>query len=409
MNLTRRLFVSSAAATLATPAFVSSGLAQSAPILIGSMIPLTGGGGPYGPEKSDAHRAVVAQVNEQGGVMGREVRLISEDSETNPEAAVRAARKLIDADKVSAILGTWASSVSLGIMPLCQDANVLQLFSGSSDYLPDGDTKGLIFNLQPLNRAWAVALADMAVQRGFTEVAFAGPKNDFAASMGESFASSLETLGGSIVGEPFYYNPGQASYRAEAEHLIRMDPPAIFVAGYVTDFVPVFRELIRGGYTGQIITLSFAVGPAFKDAVGDAAMGILHGSPVPPIGKDSYDTYLKLVGTEPNGQVQNPYGCMAYDEINLCLLGMEKAKSTDSFAVAEAIREIANGPGERVTTFSEGKAMIEAGGELNYDGASSSVDFQENGMLQSRDFALYEINDGKDEIILTTTSDASEQ
>ncbi|SNT40711.1 ABC transporter substrate-binding protein [Tropicimonas sediminicola] len=408
MKLSRRLFISSAAVTLAAPAYLRAGLAQSAPIVIGSMTPLTGGGGPYGPEKSDAHRAVVAQVNAQGGVMGREVQLISEDSETNPEAAVRAARKLIDADKVSAILGTWASSVSLGIMPLCQEANVLQVFSGSSDYLPDGDTKGLIFNLQPLNKAWAVALADLAVQRGFTEVAFAGPKNDFAASMGESFAASLEKLGGSIVGEPFYYNPGQASYRAEAEHLIRMNPPAIFVAGYVTDFVPVYRELIRGGFTGQIITLSFAVGPAFKEAVGDAANGILHGSPVPPIGKDSYETYLRLVGIEPSGQVQNSFGCMAYDEMNLCLLGMEAAKSTDSFAVADAIRKIANGPGERVTTFAEGKAMIEAGTAMNYDGASSSVDFQENGMLKSRDFALYEVKGGEDEIILTTTSDATQ-
>ncbi|GGE33517.1 ABC transporter substrate-binding protein [Primorskyibacter flagellatus] len=407
MKLSRRLFISSAAVALTAPAYLRTGLAQSAPIVIGSMTPLTGGGGPYGPEKSDAHRAVVAEVNANGGVMGREVRLISEDSETNPEAAVRAARKLIDADKVSAILGTWASSVTLGIMPLCQEANVLQLFSGSSDYLPDGDSKGLIFNLQPLNKAWAVALADLAVQRGFKEVAFAGPKNDFAASMGESFAASLQALGGSIVGEPFYYNPGQASYRAEAEQLIRMNPPAIFMAGYVTDFIPVYRELIRGGFTGQIITLSFAVGPDFKDAVGSAADGILHGSPIPPIGKDSYDAYLKLVGIEPNGQVQNSYGCMAYDEINLCLLGMEMAKSTVSSDVAAAIRQIANGPGDRVTTFAEGKALIDAGKPMNYDGASSSADFQENGMLKSRDFALYEIKDGKDEIILTTTSDAT--
>ncbi len=408
MKLSRRLLLSGAAIALSAPAYLRMGLAQSAPIVIGSMTPLTGGGGPYGPEKSDAHRAVVAKVNADGGVMGREVVLVSENSETNPEAAVRAARKLIDADGVSAILGTWASSVTLGIMPLCQEADVLQLYSGSSDYLPDADRKGICFNLQPLNRAWAVALADLAVQRGFKEVGFAGPKNDFASSMGESFGESMQKLGGSISGEPFYYNPDQASYRAEAEQLIQLDAPALFIAGYITDFTPMFRELVRGGYTGQIFALSFAVGPEFKTAVGDAANGILHGSPVPPIGKDSYDAYLELVGLTPNGQVQASYGCMAYDEINLCLLGMEAAKSTEAAAVAAEIRKIANGPGDRITTFAEGKALISAATPMNYDGASSSVDFQPNGMLQSRDFALYEIEDGTDTILLTTTSSATE-
>ncbi|MNC99011.1 hypothetical protein D3C83_171560 [compost metagenome] len=57
---------------------------------------------------------------------------------------------------------------------------------------------------------------------------------------------------------------------------------------------------------------------------------------------------------------------------------------------------VANGPGERVTTFAEGVAALKAGKKINYDGASSSVDFQPNGMLASRDFELYEIRAGKD-------------
>ncbi|RAI02249.1 amino acid ABC transporter substrate-binding protein [Acuticoccus sediminis] len=404
MEITRRLFVTGSTVALATPALLRYGRAQSGPINIGSLTPLSGGGGPYGPEKAKAHRTVVDLVNANGGVMGREINLISENTETNPEAAVRAARKLIDADRVSAIIGTWASSVTLGIMPLCQEANVVQIFTGSSDYLPDGDKKGLCFNLQPLNAAWCVALAGLAMKEGFDKIAFAGPNNDFAASMGESFGAALQKDGGEIVGEPFYYNPNQASYRAEAERLIATGAPALFIAGYVTDFTPVYRELVRGGYTGQIFTLSFAVGPQFKEAVGSAADGILHGAPVPPVGKDAYDVYLKLVGLEPNGQVQNPYGCAAYDEINVLLLAIEKAKSTDPEAVVKAVFEIANAPGERVTTFADGKALIENGTDINYDGASSSVEFQENGMLKSRDFELYRIEGGKDVPVQRITS-----
>ncbi len=408
MKVTRRFVLAGSTIALATPAFLRHGLAQSSPIKIGSLTPLSGGGAPYGPEKAKAHRAVVDLVNANGGVLGRKIELISENSETNPEAAVRAARKLIDADQVMAIIGTWASSVTLGIMPLCQEANVIQLYSGSSDYLPNGDKKRLCYNLQPLNKAWCVALADLAAKRGFLKVGFAGPKNDFAASMGESFATALKKVGGEIVGEPMYYNPQQVSYRAEAEKLIASKAPALFLAGYVTDMTAVYRELVRGGYTGKVFALSFAVGPDFKKAVGSAANGILHGSPVPPVGKDSYDAYLRLVGAQPNGQIQFPYGCAAYDEINLLLLGIHSAKSTEARAVSDAIMKVANGPGERATTFAEGAKLLDAGKTINYDGASSSVDFLPNGMLKSRDFALYEVQGDQDVAILTTTSEASE-
>jgi branched-chain amino acid transport system substrate-binding protein len=204
-----------------------------------------------------------------------------------------------------------------------------------------------------------------------------------------------------------YYNPTQVSYRAEAEKLIASNAPALFLAGYVTDFTALYRELIRGGYTGKIFALSFAVGPDFKKAVGPAADGILHGSPVPPVGKDTYDAYLRLVGLQPNGQILNAYGCAAYDEINLLLLAMASAKSTEGRAVADHIMKVANGPGDRVTTFAEGAKLLAAGKPINYDGASSSADFLPNGMLKSRDFALYEIKDGKDEPLLTISSNAN--
>src|ERR1700709_191456 len=66
------------------------------PIVIGSLTPQTGAGSIYGPGMRDAIAAVVKQVNAAGGVIGRQIKLVSEDDQTNPEATVRAARKLID-------------------------------------------------------------------------------------------------------------------------------------------------------------------------------------------------------------------------------------------------------------------------------------------------------------------------
>ncbi|MEO1105331.1 MAG: ABC transporter substrate-binding protein, partial [Pseudomonadota bacterium] len=111
----RRTVLTGMAATLAAPAVLR---AQNGPIRLGALNPLTGVGGAYGPSMRDAISGVIDAVNANGGILDREIVLISEDTQTSPEAAVRAARKLIDVDGVASIMGTWASSVTTAVAPL---------------------------------------------------------------------------------------------------------------------------------------------------------------------------------------------------------------------------------------------------------------------------------------------------
>ena len=115
----RRAALLSGAAALAAPSVLR---AQADPIRIATLTPLTGAGGPYGPVMAKVAASVVEEVNAAGGVLGRKVQLLSEDDQTNPDAGVRAARKLIDVDKVAAIIGTWASSVTTAVAPLCWES-----------------------------------------------------------------------------------------------------------------------------------------------------------------------------------------------------------------------------------------------------------------------------------------------
>jgi branched-chain amino acid transport system substrate-binding protein len=289
--------------------------------------------------------------------------------------------KLIDADRVMALLGLWASSVTLGVLPLVEAANVLLFSTSSSDDIPAANKRGLLFNFQPLNAAWAVAIARLAVRRNYREIALAGPNNDFATTLVASFRRSFEEAGGRVVNEPFFYNTTQPSFRAEVDRLLRGNPPAVFIPGYVADFTAVYRDIYRAGYRGRVFTIPFAVGPQFKTAVGAAADGIMHGFPVPPVGSPAYDAFLRFMGRTPNGEVQLPFGSAGYDQINLLLLAIAAANSTDVDAVKAMIPRVANGPGERVTTVAEGLAALRAGKTLNYDGASSSVEFKPDGSL----------------------------
>jgi len=402
----RRRVLTGGAAAAASLVAAPAVLRGADPIRVGSLTPNTGGGGTFGPEISAAHRKVVDLINANGGVLGREVDLAQENSETNPETAIRAARKLVDADRVLAIIGTWSSSVTLGIMPLCQDADVIQMCTSSASEIPGEDKKNLVFDFQPLSPAWGKAIASLAVDRGYSSFAIMALNNDFTASMVASFARELEARGGEVVNEPFYYNAGQSSYRSEVTQLLAGDPEAVFVPAYVPDFTAVYKEIFRQGYGGRVVTVSIATAGAFKEAIGEAADGVLHGFPVPPLDSDAYKDYLRFVGLEPTGDVQHPFGCAGFDQINTLLLAVESAQSVDPLAVRDHVFEIANPEGVRVTNLTDGLEALRGGERINYSGASSEVDFQPNGMLRSRDFMLYEIEGGVDRQVQRITSRA---
>jgi len=129
-RISRRAVLSGAAAITAVATFPAR--AQTPPIKLGTLTPLTGAGGSYGPSMRKSMAWVIEQVNGAGGVLGRRVELVSEDDQTNPDAGVRAARKLIDVDKVAAVMGTWASSVTTAVAPLCWESKTfLTTVSGS--------------------------------------------------------------------------------------------------------------------------------------------------------------------------------------------------------------------------------------------------------------------------------------
>jgi len=116
--LTRRAALLTGAGAIAGPFVMTTpGFGQTGPIKIAGLVSLTGSGSPFGPNSKLAHQAVVDQVNAAGGLLGRQLEYIAEDDQTNAEAGVRAARKLIDVDKVQTIMSVWASAA-----PACRSS-----------------------------------------------------------------------------------------------------------------------------------------------------------------------------------------------------------------------------------------------------------------------------------------------
>src|SRR5215510_10354439 len=156
--------------------------AQAPPIKLGTLTPLTGAGGSYGPSMRKAMAWVVEQVNGAGGVLGRRVELVSEDDQTNPDAGVRAARKLIDVDKVVAIMGTWASAVTTAVAPLCWESKTFLTTVSGADSITQLPHQGYLVRTQPNTHLQVSKLGEFILSLGAKKVFTMIPQTPFTQS-----------------------------------------------------------------------------------------------------------------------------------------------------------------------------------------------------------------------------------
>lgn len=381
---------------------MTTGLAHSSePIKVGALVPLSGGAGSYGPNMAKAAKVAAQYINEQtGGVLGgRQIKILVENTGSNPTTGVKAARKLIEANGVDFIVGVWNSSVAMAIKQIILNEAVLMMVGGSADQITEGETKNLIWRYQAKSSLWGPVIARAMLAAGFKQVSILGLQNPFTISMIKPFKQVIEANGGTVI-DTVFYHPNQPSYRAEVLEVFGAEPEAVFIPAMLPGFVAIAKDVYRLGFDAPIYTLSIAAASEgdFVKAVGkDVAEGIHHFQPTPPTGTEAYKRFLELMGA-PSGTLFL-FAANTFDEVITLSLAIEKAGSTDPSMVAAALVQIANPPGKEVSDPAEAMAAIRAGKKINYTGAGSAVNFDTHGDLINPQFTHYVIHDGKNVVL----------
>lgn len=190
---------------------------------IGGILPLTGDGAAYGVPMQKVAMIAVEKVNRDGGINGKELKVLWEDGKCNGKDAASAAQKLININKVKVIFGGFCSSETLGIAPIAEAAKVVVLSTGSSS--PDVSTAGdFIFRNYPSDSSQGKILADNADTAGLKKVAMLTEENDYTVGIEKSFKESYK---GEIVSEN--YLPTDSDFKTQIVKLKGSNPDAFFV------------------------------------------------------------------------------------------------------------------------------------------------------------------------------------
>jgi len=392
-QLDRRAFLGAGAA-IGISALPGWAFAQGdGPIRIGILIPLTGATSQFGATMSQAAQLAAAEINAAGGVRGRKVEVVIEDDQSNPEAAVRAARKLIDVDKVVAIGGSYASAVTSAIAPLCWESKTVLCTASGADSITKLPHQGFIFRTSPTVTLQGTRVGDFGIELGGKSMFFLGPQTPFAQSYIDIISGIFTRAGGKGAG--LIYEDKKASYRSEVDQALRAKPDIIVLGGYVPDTAVVLKDLYRAGFSGKRIGFSFGVNQKLLDAVppevGEGAYSLV------PSASVSAQAYKRLVA-KMKVEALDTYSCQVYDHVTLVALALAGAPqaAVAGVTIKDQIRNVSqDAHGKVVDSAEEGLKLLAAGTRINYDGASGSLEFADNGDVKGVFFRYEQIQKAK--------------
>lgn len=293
---TRRVFLGlagSALMALGVAGSSSAALAQQAagePLLIGVSGPLTGPAAQYGAQWKKGFDLALEEVNAKGGVKGRPLKVVFEDSQNDPRQAVAIAQKFVADPKILIELGDFASPTSMAASPIYQRGGLVQLgFTNSHpDFTKGGD---YIWSNSTSQAEEAPYLAEYAVKDlGLKKLAVLHLNTDWGRTSKDLFIKAAEQYGAKVVVTEGYL-PDEKDFRSTLVRVREANPDGVILISYYADGAAIARQLKPVGLNQPVVGVGSIYSPKFLELGGDAVNGV--------------HTTARFFPLEPRAEVQN--------------------------------------------------------------------------------------------------------
>ena len=254
------------------PAAVDTSI-PAPPFRIGVMDSITGVGETYGNVAAHAKQMAADEINSSGGVNGRKLELVIEDSKCNAQDAITAFRKLTEVDGVKIILGTSCSGAMLGVAPLAEENGVV-LFSGLASNPDIADAGDYIFRTQISDVEVGISTGKVLWSDGIRTLATFTEETDYAEGVRRTSVDQFTKLGGKIVAEE-RFSSDITDFRTQLTKLFEMNPDALHISPQ-SEFAggTIVKQSRELGYDGPIYGETISVGTAALEIAAEAATGM---------------------------------------------------------------------------------------------------------------------------------------
>ncbi len=344
------------------------------PIKIGSVLRLSAGAEDGIPAKRGVELAV-DEINKAGGINGRKLEVIFEDEKDSPTSAVNAVQKLINVDKVVAIIGPMTSGAALAAAPSANESKILLVtptatspkVSGAGDYIYRGCSR-IDKQAEALTKYVAEHYKPKTVGILYSNEPYGKGCNDL-------FSKDFEKLGIKVVATESFMR-GAKDFKAQLTNLKAANPDILFIPGYYQETAPAAAQARQLGMNQRIIGVYGDIAPIYVELAGKASEGHLvaseyHEAYDSPKNQKFKEAYYKLVKANANEPVNIMFAALTYDMTNMVAEGMKKYGPTPD-GVKKYLDEV-----------------------KDYDGVTGKLSFNQEHDIMKGDISLFEVKDGK--------------
>lgn len=316
------------------------------PIRVGVYMDLSGQTSAFGSSSVEGLRMATDEINASGGVLGRQVELVIEDDQGRPEQAATVVTKLINQDKVVALIGEVASSNSLAAAPIAQRAKIPMITPSSTN--PKVTQVGdYIFRVCFIDPFQGEVMARFATSQFDAKRAaiLVDTNSDYSRGLQQYFEAAFTGAGGEIVAQQSYTQTDR-DFTGQLTTIRAAKPDVLYVPGYYAQAGVIVRQARQLGMKLPILGGDGWDAPQLWELGGEALDGSYisnHYSvddPSPRIQKFVAAYRSKHAGTVPDAMA-----VLAYDAMTVLADAMKRAGTTESEKLRDAIAATSNFPG----------------------------------------------------------------
>lgn len=318
---------------------------EPAEIVIGQFGSLTGTTATFGISTRNGVQMATDEVNTSGGLLGKQVRMVVEDDQGKPEEAQTVVTKLVNKDRVVAVLGEVASSRSLAAAPVCQQNRVPMITPSSTNpkVTQIGEFIFRVCFIDPFQgfvmakfSAGTLKLKNVAILRDI--------KNDYSVGLAAVFRENFTRMGGTIVADESY-SEGDTDFSAQLTSIKAKNPEGIYVPGYYTEVGLIARQARKLGIAAPLMGGDGWDSPRLWEIGGEALNNCYFSNhysvddPSPAIQK-FVSEYRQRYKETPDA-----LAALGYDAARILYDSIRKSGSTDGAKLRDAIASVKDFPG----------------------------------------------------------------
>jgi len=355
-------------------------------ITIGGLLPLSGDLAVYGQTVQKGITLAVEQLNEAGGPLGMQLKVVFRDTQTDPTALRDSAEKLVNVDKVPAIVGPMIRS-DVATPVAAPNHVVLISPSNTPTWVTTLDDDDYTFRTTASDAIQGKVLGKLAWDRGYRTAAVLYINDPYGGGLAESTKEWFEKSGGKVLGMAAY-DPASVAYKMQLKELAKGNPDVLVLIGYPESGIVIIRQALSDGLFDQFLFPDGMQSEQIIDSIGGDYLEGMYGTGPGAADTQSYKNYLaayeKRFGEKPaTAYTENAYDGVVIIALAIQAAGMDAFKADPGKAVRDNLRKVSNPPGEKVTASVEGfrKAfrLIGEGKDIDYEGAAGSIDFDKFG------------------------------